>query len=86
MSMMTARISAKGQITLPGEVRQALHVKAGERLLILVEEDSVVLRPLSASSAKDLAGSLCEYALGRRASAARSVTKKQVSRAVAEEG
>ena len=84
--MVTAKLSAKSQITLPRQVRQALDVKPGERVVFTVAEGSVVLHALGASGAKALAGSLSKYARGRApAVAPRGLVKKEVARAAARE-
>jgi len=84
--MILSRISAKGQITLPRKVRQALNVKPGDRLVFLVENRTVVLQPLASGSAGTLAGSLRDYARAAPTESARSVAKKRVARAAAQEG
>jgi AbrB family looped-hinge helix DNA binding protein len=85
--MLSARISAKNQITLPKKVRQALDVKAGERLLFVVEDNAVSLRAMGPTTAEDLAGSLRRYATGRRTPAkVREMVKREVARAAAQEG
>jgi AbrB family looped-hinge helix DNA binding protein len=82
--MMLSRISAKGQITLPRKVRQALKVKPGDRVLFLVEDTSVLLQALAASSARALAGSLRRYAATRLTGPARATVKQEVARAAAQ--
>ena len=48
--MPVARITSKGQITLPKEIREHLQIGAGDRLEFLLEEDGEVrLRPLTGS-------------------------------------
>ncbi len=85
--MILARISPKGQVTLPWRVRQALDVRPGDRVLFVVEDKRVVLRPMGPSSAQALAGSLRRYAGARQAAGpARSAVKKEVARAAAQEG
>jgi AbrB family looped-hinge helix DNA binding protein len=85
--MLTAKISAKGQITLPKKIRQVLEVEPGERVMFVVEDKAVVLRALGPSSARALAGSLRCYA-GRSPDTGlvRAVVKKEVGRAAAREG
>ena len=85
--MLSARVSSKGQITLPRRVRQALAVNPGERVLFVVEDKSVVLRPMGPSSAQTLAGSLRRYAGSRKApEQLRGLVRKEVGRAAAQEG
>ena len=48
--MSTATITSKGQITLPREVREHLHLSEGDRVEFLIEpEGGVRLRPLTGS-------------------------------------
>jgi antitoxin PrlF len=42
-------ISAKGQITLPAEIRNRLGLKPKDKVAILLEQEAVVLRPAYAS-------------------------------------
>jgi len=41
---MTARITSKGQLTIPKEVRRALGVRAGDSLLFEIGDDSDEVR------------------------------------------
>ena len=41
-----AKITSKGQITIPREVRQALGVRPGDRLLFETDDHGVRVRPL----------------------------------------
>ncbi len=44
--MPTATLSSKGQVTIPKDVRDALRLDTGDRVLFLLREDGVVeLRP-----------------------------------------
>jgi AbrB family looped-hinge helix DNA binding protein len=83
--MILSRISPKGQITLPRKVRQALDVKAGDRVLFLVEDKTVRLQPVATNSARSLAGSLRGYAKALPSGPTRSAVKKEVARAAAQE-
>jgi AbrB family looped-hinge helix DNA binding protein len=78
-NMANSRLSAKGQITLPRKVRQALKVKPGDRVLFLVEDEMVRLQPLAATSARRYAGS-------RASRLARGLVHKEVASAAAQEG
>jgi AbrB family looped-hinge helix DNA binding protein len=84
--MILSRISAKGQVTLPRKVRQTLQVKPGDQVEFVLKQDTVVLQPLTASSARALGGSLRRYARTRPAEPARGVARKETTRAAAQEG
>jgi antitoxin PrlF len=58
--MPEAKLTSKGQVTIPKEVREALHLDAGDRVQFFIREDGVVeLRPQTVDL-KDLYG-LLEY-------------------------
>ncbi len=42
-SIATTRLSSKGQVVIPEEVRKALKLRAGERFVVLADGDSVLL-------------------------------------------
>ncbi len=56
--MPEAKVTSKGQVTIPKEVREALHIDAGDRVQFFIREDGVVeLRPRTVDL-KDLYGIL----------------------------
>jgi antitoxin PrlF len=56
--MPTATLTTKGQITVPREIREHLHLAAGDRVEFLIDpENGIRLRPLT-RSVKELAGIL----------------------------
>lgn len=52
----TARITSKGQITVPIEIRNALNVKEGDQLRFVLKEGVVVVEPLRYLTADELYG------------------------------
>jgi AbrB family looped-hinge helix DNA binding protein len=85
-NMISAKLSVKGQLTLPRAVRATLAVGPGDRLVFVVNGDMVSLRALGPSSARALAGSLRQYARKSTGQAAmRAEVKKGVGRAAAQE-
>jgi len=49
------KISSKGQIVIPREVRKKLGVKGGEKLLVLTRDGDIVLRKTKELSLDDIA-------------------------------
>ena len=85
--MYSAKISSKGQITLPRKIRQSLNAKPGDRVIFVVGDNTVALRPIASICAKALAGALRQYAIpDRKCKNERPLVKKGVARAAAKEG
>ncbi len=55
--MPIAILSSKGQMTIPKEVRKALNLKASERVIIVVEGDHAIIKPIK-GNILDLGGSV----------------------------
>jgi AbrB family looped-hinge helix DNA binding protein len=49
------KVSAKGQIVIPREVRKKLGVKSGEKLLVLTRNGDILLRKTKEISIEDIA-------------------------------
>jgi antitoxin PrlF len=47
--MELARLTSKGQMTIPKRVRDAAHLKTGDVLMLTVQGDRVLLRKLPSS-------------------------------------
>ena len=45
-SMSLATVSSKGQITLPARVRQALGIRAKDKVRFVIAGDSIVVKPV----------------------------------------
>ena len=60
--MSTARVSSKGQITLPAAARRKLGIEPHSRVEVLVQDAEIVIRPIKQIS--DLAGIFHEYTKG----------------------
>ncbi|MBW2990089.1 AbrB/MazE/SpoVT family DNA-binding domain-containing protein [Candidatus Woesearchaeota archaeon] len=52
LEMRTAKITEKGQIAIPKEIREMKGFQEGEKIAVLAYKDHVELRPLKAVSEK----------------------------------
>ncbi|RPJ04132.1 MAG: AbrB/MazE/SpoVT family DNA-binding domain-containing protein [Deltaproteobacteria bacterium] len=56
--MNKAKITFKGQVTIPKEVRNSLDIKEGDSVIFVIQKDYAVLKPLKKKSLKDFYGVL----------------------------
>jgi AbrB family looped-hinge helix DNA binding protein len=54
--LATTRMSSKGQVVIPEDVRQRLGLKAGDQFIVVGEGDVVILKTISPPSMKDFDG------------------------------
>jgi AbrB family looped-hinge helix DNA binding protein len=54
--LATTRMSSKGQVVIPEDVRQRLGLKAGDQFIVVGEGDVVILKTISLPSMKDFDG------------------------------
>jgi len=59
---MYARLSKKGQVTIPKAIREKLNIDGEGGVLFLVEDDEVKLKGIPGGEIDKLAGSLEKYA------------------------
>ena len=55
--MPIALLTSKGQMTIPKEVRKALNLKPSEKVVIVVEGDQAIIKPLR-GNILDIGGSV----------------------------
>jgi len=53
-------VSARGQIAIPTEIREKMHLKEGEKILFLLEGDSLLLKKVGSISWKQITKPLRE--------------------------
>lgn len=68
-----ATLTSKGQTTIPKEIRDSLHLKAGDRMTFTLMPDATVVMRVKSKSITDLAGML--HKKGRK-----PLTVEQLSR------
>jgi len=54
--MLSAKVSSKHQISLPSEARRRLGIEPGDRLIVAVRDDEIVLRKRPAKASDRLRG------------------------------
>jgi AbrB family looped-hinge helix DNA binding protein len=59
---MYAKISKKGQVTIPKPIREKLNIEKEGGVLFLIEKDEVKLKGIPGEQVDQLAGSLNKYA------------------------
>lgn len=80
-SFATTRMSSKGQVVIPEEIRDRLGLKAGTQFVVVGNRDVVILKAISAPSVKefnDLVGQARQQA--RRAGLKKSDIEAAVAR------
>ena len=61
--MTTARVSERGQISIPAAARRKLGIKPRSRVTVEVGENQIVIKPMKSIS--DVYGIFSEYAKGK---------------------
>ena len=49
-SVATTKLSSKGQVVIPEEIRKQLHLKSGDRFMVLGRGDTVILKAIEQPS------------------------------------
>ena len=56
----TARLSSKGQIVIPEEIRESLHLKEGDQFLVIGKGDTVVFKSIMPPSMDEFSELMAE--------------------------
>jgi AbrB family looped-hinge helix DNA binding protein len=83
--MLMSKISAKGQTTLPKDVRDALHLEPGDRILYEMKDGEIVIHSL-AGNIFDHVGSVKPSTQPEDFKAVRQKVKTEVARRRGEDG
>jgi len=71
--LATTRMSSKGQVVIPEEIRKRLRLKAGSQFVVVGEKDTVILKAISPPSLEEFDDLITEARKqGRRAGLKRS--------------
>lgn len=56
----TTKLSSKGQIVIPEEIRESLHLKEGDQFVVIGQGDTVILKSITPPSMDEFKGLLAE--------------------------
>ncbi len=79
-ALATTRMSSRGQVVIPEEVRNRLNLEAGAQFIVVGEDDVVILKTIKRPSMKDF-DDLVHKA--RRKARASGMKRSDVARAIA---
>ena len=78
----TTKMSSKGQIVIPEEIRTKLRLKAGTQFVVIGERDVVILKALSPPAMSDFDDLISK---ARKQARKAGLKRSQIKKAVAEE-
>jgi AbrB family looped-hinge helix DNA binding protein len=58
--LATTKMSSKGQVVIPEEIRNRLGLKTGDQFVVVGEKDVVILKAISPPSMEDFDGIIAE--------------------------
>ena len=58
--LATTKMSSKGQVVIPENIRKRLKLKTGDQFVVIGEKDVVILKAISPPSMKDFDGIIAE--------------------------
>jgi AbrB family looped-hinge helix DNA binding protein len=56
----TTRLSSKGQVVIPEDIRETLHLKEGDQFVVIGQGDTVILKAITPPSMDEFSGLLDE--------------------------
>ena len=79
-SVATTKLSSKGQVVIPEEVRKQLGLKAGDQFVVVGEDDAVILKTITPPSIRDF-DAIIEKA--RKQARATRMKRSDIAKAIA---
>jgi AbrB family looped-hinge helix DNA binding protein len=77
----TTKMSSKGQVVIPEQIREQLHLREGEQFVVIGRGDTVILKSISPPSLSDLSELLGEARKqARRARLRQRAVKRALSK------
>lgn len=82
MSMLsTTKMSSKGQIVIPEDIRNKMGFRAGDQFIVVAENDVVILKTIHQPSLKEIEGLVLE---ARKAAKKAGITKNSLKDVIKE--
>ena len=78
--LATTKMSSKGQVVIPENIRKRLKLKAGDQFVVVGEKDVVILKAISPPSMKDFDAIIAE---ARRQARSSGMKRTDIAAAVA---
>jgi len=77
----TTKLSSKGQVVIPEEIRTKLKLRPGARFVVVGEKDVVILKAISAPAIDEFDGLIAK---ARKAARQSGMRKADIDRAISE--
>ncbi len=78
-ALSTTKLSSKGQVVIPEEIRKQLGLEIGVQFIVMGEDDVVILKAISPPSRKDFSNLISK---ARSEARDAGLTKQDVKRAI----
>jgi AbrB family looped-hinge helix DNA binding protein len=78
-TLSTTKLSSKGQVVIPEDIRKQLGLETGAQFIVMGEDDVVILKAISPPSRKDFSGLISK---ARSEAREAGLTKQDVKRAI----
>ena len=79
-NISTTKMSSKGQVVIPEDIRKKLNLKAGSRFVVIGEKDVVIFKTIAPPSMEEFDGLLAD---ARKKAKQAGMKKSDISDAVA---
>jgi len=79
-NLATTKMSSKGQVVIPEDIRKRLNLKAGSQFVVMGEDDVVILKSIEPPSMKDFDALISD---ARKQARQASLKRSDISSAVA---
>lgn len=80
-TLSTTKLSSKGQVVIPDEIRKHLHLQTGAQFVVMGEDDVVILKLITPPSRKNLSVLISKVRAKARTA---GLTKQDVKQAIVE--